>query len=156
MRFILIDRIVHIEKEKNARGIKNLAMSEDYFEHHFPFFPVMPGVLMLEAMVELARWLIVYSTEFEYSGLLAKLDSAKFRKPAQPGDILDVQVEWSEKTKTGILFSGSIFLEGKMIAQASFENRLIQVVDGEAKNLLKRNFRFVTKRIKDLIGEQGE
>ena len=61
MRFILIDRIVHIEKEKNARGIKNLAMTEDYFEHHFPFFPVMPGVLMLEAMVELAEfftWLL--------------------------------------------------------------------------------------------------
>ena len=156
MRFILIDRIIHIEREKNARGVKNLAMTEDYFEHHFPFFPVMPGVLMLEAMVQLGSWLIAYSTDFGYSGLLAKVESAKFRKPAQPGDVLDVQVEWSERTETGILFLGRIFLEGKMIAQASFENRLFELIDDEDKNFFKRNFQSVTKRIRDLIEEQDE
>jgi 3-hydroxyacyl-[acyl-carrier-protein] dehydratase len=155
MRFILIDRIIHIEKEKSAKGVKNLAMTEDYFEHHFPFFPVMPGVLMLEAMVQLSRWLIAYSTEFNYFGLLAKLDSAKFRKPAQPGDVLDVRVEWLGKAKTGILFLGRIFLDGKMIAEANFENKLIEITSNEDKSLLRRNFQFVTKRIKDLIEEQG-
>lgn len=154
MRFIFIDRIVQIEKESNARGVKNLAMAEDYFEHHFPFFPIMPGVLMLEAMVELARWLMVYSTEFNFFGLLAKLNSAKFRNPVQPGDVLDVQVEWLEKTNSGIHFSGKIFLGEKMIAGADFENRLIEIKTDEDKLVLRRNFQFVTKTITDLIEEQ--
>ena len=151
MRFILIDRIVQIEKERKAKGVKNLAMAEDYFEHHFPFFPIMPGVLMLEAMVELARWLMVYSTEFNFFGLLSKLNNAKFRNPAQPGDVLDVQVEWLEKTNSGIHFLGKIFLGEKMIAGADFENKLIEIGANEDKLLLRRNFQFVTKRIKDLI-----
>jgi 3-hydroxymyristoyl/3-hydroxydecanoyl-(acyl carrier protein) dehydratase len=156
MRFIFIDKILEVEKEKRAKGVKNLAMSEDYFEHHFPFFPVMPGVLMLQAMAELASHLILYSTEFKYSGLLVKVGNAKFRKPAQPGDTLDVQVEWMEKTKTGILFTGTIYLDGKAIAMADFENKLVEINSNEDRSLLKRDFEFVTRRLRDLIEEQDE
>lgn len=153
MRFIFIDKVIKIEKEKQALGIKNLAMSEDYFEHHFPFFPVMPGVLMLEAMTELSRWLVLYSTDFRFFSLLAKLYQVKLRKSAQPGDVLDVRVDWIEKTEMGVLFSGRIFLDGKITTEAKFENRLIEVTSSEAKALLKRNFQFVTTRFQDRIVE---
>jgi len=156
MRFKFIDKILEIEKEKHAKAIKNLAMSEDYFEHHFPFFPVMPGVLMLQAMAELAGHLILYSTDFNYFGLLARVGNAKFRKPAQPGDTLDVQVEWKELTQTGVSFSGAIYLEGKAIAMADFETRRIETGGDAERNLLRRDFEFVTRRMKDLIEAQYE
>lgn len=151
MRFKFIDKIIEVEKDKRAKGLKNLAMSEDYFEHHFPFFPVMPGVLMLQAMSELAGHLILYSTEFSYFGLLSKVGTAKFRKPAQPGDTLDVQVEWKKKTETGVLFAGSIYLDGKAIAMADFENRLIEIGSDQERNLLRRDFEFISMRMKDFL-----
>jgi len=155
MRFKFIDKIVEIEKERRARGLKNLAMSEDYFEHHFPFFPVMPGVLMLQAMSELAGHLILHSTGFGYFGLLSKVGTAKFRKPAQPGDVLDVQVEWKKKTETGVLFAGSIYLDGKAIAMADFENKLIEINGNDDRFALRRDFEFVTRRLNDIIKEQN-
>lgn len=155
MRFKFVDKITEIEKEKRAKAVKHLAMSEDYFEHHFPFFPVMPGVLMLQAMSELAGHLILYSTDFNFFGLLARVGNAKFRKPAQPGDTLDVQVEWMGRTETGVSFSGAIYLDGKAIAMAEFENRSIEIGSDAEKSALKRDFEFVTRRLKDLIGEQN-
>ena len=156
MRFKFIDKIIEVEKEKHARAVKNLAMSEDYFEHHFPFFPVMPGTLMLQAMSELAGHLILYSTEFNKFGLLAKVGRAKFRRSAQPGDTLDVRTEWKEKTDTGILFAGLIYLDGKAIAMADFENRLIEIGSDEDRKQLKRDFEFVTKRMHDMIEVKDE
>lgn len=156
MRFKFIDKIIEAEKEKHARAVKNLAMTEDYFEHHFPFFPVMPGVLMLQAMSELAGHLILYSTEFNNFGLLVKVGSAKFRRSAQPGDTLDVRIEWKERTEAGVLFAGLIYLEEKAIAMAEFENRLIAIGSDEDRNLLKRDFEFVTKRMHDMIEIKDE
>jgi len=156
MRFKFIDKIIEVEKETHAKALKNLTMAEDYFEHHFPFFPVMPGVLMLQAMAELAGHLILYSTEFKYFGLLAKVGSAKFRRPAQPGDTLEVKVEWKERTATEVLFAGAIYLDGTAIAMADFENRLIEIGTNETRNLLRRDFEFVTRRMKDLIEAQDE
>lgn len=145
MRFILIDRITDIETEKNAQGIKNLTMSEDYFEHHFPSFPIMPGVLMLEAMIQLSSWLILHSTEFKFLGLLSKLHDAKFRRPLQPGDSLDVSVEWVEKVDNKVVFWGQILSGGTKAAGARFEDKLVEV-EAEMKAPLKRLYRFLTTR----------
>ncbi len=146
MRFIFIDRITRMEREKMAIGIKNLAMSEDYFEHHFPFFPVMPGVLMLEAMTQLSSWLVSYSTEFKFFGLLSKLDEAKFRHSVQPGDSLEVQVEWIERTDTNVVFRGKVLRGTEMIAQARFENKLIAIEQNEEKESLEKLYQFLTTR----------
>lgn len=146
MRFIFIDRITKMEREKIAIGVKNLAMSEDYFEHHFPFFPVMPGVLMLEAMVQLSSWLVSYSTGFKFFGLLSNLDEAKFRHSVQPGDSLEVQVEWIERTDTGIVFQGMVLRETKMIAQARFKNKLMAIEQNKEKESLGRLYQFLTTR----------
>ncbi len=146
MRFIFIDRITKMEKGKAASGVKNLAMSEDYFEHHFPFFPVMPGVLMLEAMVQLSSWLVSYSTEFKSFGLLSKLYEAKFRRSVQPGDSLEIQVEWIERTDAGVAFQGKVLRGEEMIAKARFENKLIRIDQNEEKASLERLYQFLTTR----------
>jgi len=146
MRFIFVDRIIKMEREKVASGIKNLAMSEDYFEHHFPFFPVMPGVLMLETMVQLSSWLISYSTEFNFFGLLSKLYDAKFRRSVQPGDSLEIQVDWIERTNTGIVFRGRVLRGADMIAEARFENKLIGTEQNEEKASLEKLYHFLTTR----------
>ena len=146
MRFIFVDRIIKMEKGKMASGVKNLAMSEDYFEHHFPFFPVMPGVLMLEAMIQLSSWLISYSTEFNSFGLLSKLYDAKFRRSVQPGDSLEVQVEWIERTNGGIVFQGKVLREGKIIATSKFENRLIETHQNGEKACLEKLYYFLSTK----------
>jgi len=135
-----------MEKERVATGVKNLAMSEDYFEHHFPFFPVMPGVLMLEAMVQLSSWLLSYSTEFKFFGLLSKLYEAKFRHSVQPGDSLEIQVEWIERTNNGIAFQGRVLKGTEMIAQARFENKLMAIAQNKEKESLEKLYQFLTTR----------
>lgn len=145
MRFILIDRITRIEREKMASGIKHLAMSEDYFEDHFPCFPLMPGALMLEAMIQLGSWLILYSTEFKFIGRLSRLYDAKVRRSAQPGDSLNVEVEWMERTDTGIVFYSRILSKGKGVLEARFENRLIEA-KREERASLEKLYRFLTTR----------
>lgn len=152
MRFILIDRICEIEKGTKASGIKNLAMSEDYFEHHFPFFPLMPGVLILEAMVELSRWLILYSSDFQTYGILQRVDRLKLREPAHPGDTLLVSVEWQGGNAEIPRFTGRVTLLGKPIAEAQFENRLIPVPDGDWQRRLRQGYRMAATRLNDHWG----
>jgi 3-hydroxyacyl-[acyl-carrier-protein] dehydratase len=144
MRFLFIDRIASIEREKSARGRKVLAMSEDYFEHHFPFSPVMPGVLMLQALVELSRWLVLYSTDFRFYCLLSTLHLLKIRAAAQPGDVLEAEVDWAESKDEAVLFSGRVFKEGALIADARFENRLVEIADSRDSEALKRSFWFIS------------
>ncbi len=146
MRFILVDRITKMEREKLATGVKNLAMSEDFFEHHFPFFPVMPGVLMLEAMVQLSSWLISYSTDFNSFGLLSKLYEAKFRHSVQPGDSLELQVEWVERTDSGVVFQGKALRGAETVAEARFENKLVETGQNEEKASLEKLYHFLTTK----------
>ena len=146
MRFLLIDRITEVKKNDMAIGIKNLAMNEDYFEHHFPFFPIMPGVLMLESMVQLASWLVSFSQDFKAFALLQSLSSAKFRKPIQPGDSLKIQVQIDSRREPILAISGVITLEDKTIATAQFEIILMET-DEEEKKFLQKHYRFLTTRL---------
>jgi 3-hydroxyacyl-[acyl-carrier-protein] dehydratase len=151
MRFLFVDRIESIEKEKSARGRKNLAMSEDYFEHHFPFSPVMPGVLMLQALVELSRWLVLYSTDFRFHCVLSGVQRLKIRAPAQPGDVLEIEVDWTERRDDEVIFSGRALKAGKMIVDARFENRLVEMKDDLALETLRRGFDFISTSLQDRL-----
>ena len=79
MRFLFIDKILELEKGNRAIMVKNVSSSEDYFTHHFPDFPVMPGALMLEAADQAAGLLISYSIDFEGLAALKRVSNAKFR-----------------------------------------------------------------------------
>src|SRR5882724_7129716 len=97
MRFVLIDRIVELQRGKSLVAVKNLSMAEEYLADHFPGFPVMPGVLMLEAMTQAAAWLIRASEDFAHSTVLLKeAKNVKYKNFVEPGQTLTVTVEVME------------------------------------------------------------
>lgn len=94
MRFTLIDRIVDLEPGARIKAVKNLSMAEEYLADHFPGFPVMPGVLMLEAMTQASAWLIRVSEDFAHSMVVLKqARSVKYGQFVEPGQTLEVTAE---------------------------------------------------------------
>lgn len=94
MRFCLIDRITSLEKGKSLTAIKNLSLAEEYLVDHFPGFPVLPGVLMIEALVQSGAWLMRHTDSFAYSNVLLKQARAvKFNNFVAPGNTLELKVE---------------------------------------------------------------
>jgi len=93
MRFVLVDRILELHPHESIRAVKNLSLAEEYLADHFPGFPVLPGVLMLEALVQAGAWLIRESEEFRPSTILLKQARAlKFNSFVTPGKSLQIQV----------------------------------------------------------------
>ena len=101
MRFLLVDRVGDYEPGKSMHGIKCAAMSEDYFEWHFPERPIVPGMLILEAFVQLAGWLEAASSDFEHWFLLEHVSSARYYDFAVPGDVIDLTLECLENDDEG-------------------------------------------------------
>ena len=94
MRFSLIDRIVEIRPNEGITAVKALTLAEEYLADHFPLFPVMPGVLMLEAMYEAAAWLVRYSEDFAHSMvLLTEAKAVTYKEFVAPGQLLTVTAE---------------------------------------------------------------
>ena len=92
--FLLVDRVTFVEPGVKAKGYKNLTANEQFFEGHFPFKPIMPGVLMVEALAQLGCIAMLVKEEFKNSlGVFTGIDGFKFRTMVQPGDRLDLEVE---------------------------------------------------------------
>jgi 3-hydroxyacyl-[acyl-carrier-protein] dehydratase len=102
MRFSLIDKITQLDAGKSLTAVKNLSLAEEYLADHFPGFPVMPGVLMIESLVQASSWLLRETEQFAYSTILLKQARAvKFNNFVSPGQALTVAVtihSWKENT----------------------------------------------------------
>lgn len=119
MRFSLIDRIVSLEAGKSITAIKNLTLAEEYLADHFPRVPVMPGVLMLESLVQAGAWLLRYTEDFKYSMvLLRQARAARFNSFVSPGETLVVTATLQERGGAECLLKGSGTVEGKSAVNA--------------------------------------
>lgn len=111
MRFSQLDRIIALEKGKSITAVKCLSLSEAYLKDHFPRFPIMPGVLMLESMFQSSMWLVRATHDFKYSNVvLRETKSLKFQGFVQPGDSLTVvaEIKKMEGSITNLKVSGSV------------------------------------------------
>lgn len=145
MRFLLVDRIEEIESGRRARGFKNAAMSEDYFEWHFPGRPIVPGVLILEALSQLAGWVEAEGSDFENWVLLDHVKSARYYAFAVPGDRIDLEVEVvpSEDPERRV-YRGESHVNGKRSAIVEFEGRVVPLEGLEGADRARRAFAVLT------------
>jgi len=117
--FLLVDRIIECDNESRIVGIKNVTGDEPFFQGHFPEYPVMPGVLIIEAMAQVACILALKILKKEGSPVVffTGIDNAKFRKPVVPGD--QIRLELTKEKQRGELFrfQGHAYVEGKLVTQ---------------------------------------
>jgi len=107
MRFNLVDRILEVQPGKILRAVKNLTLGEEYLADHFPTFPVMPGVLMLQALVEAGAWLLRLSSDFRHSVIvLREVRNVKYGSFMEPGRQMQITVELAEQVGALATFKG--------------------------------------------------
>ena len=126
--FLLIDRVVDVVNGESAVGIKNVSINEIYFQGHFPQHPVMPGVLMIEAMAQTAAVLVVHTLGPESEGKLVyfmSVDNARFRRPVVPGDTLRVHVTKQRNRLNVWKFIGKAHVDGHLVAEATYAAMLM-------------------------------
>jgi 3-hydroxyacyl-[acyl-carrier-protein] dehydratase len=132
MRFLLVDRILSLEPGQSITAIKNVSAAEEYLADHFPGFPVLPGVMMLECLVQAGAWLMRSTEGFRYSTILLKQAKAlRYNNFVQPGQTLTVTANVHERGPREYIFKGSGTVDGK----STFNAR----VTLEQFNLAERN-----------------
>ncbi len=121
MRFVLIDRILELTPGQSLTGVKNLTLAEEYLADHFPGFPVMPGVLMLEALTQAGAWLIRETEDFAHSVIVLKTaKTIKYGSFVEPGRQLQIRVEITEHGPTETTFKGEGRIEDQVVVKGRF------------------------------------
>lgn len=120
--FLLVDRVLEVEPGKSIVGIKNVTFNEPFFPGHFPGRPIMPGVLMVEAMAQVAGVLVYKSTQDTDNNLVyfMSIEKAKFRKPVVPGDQLRLEIQALQSRGRVWKFKGEAKVDGKVVCEAEF------------------------------------
>ena len=120
---LLVDRVESIEPDRKIVAIKAVTINEQFFQGHFPGRPIMPGVLIVEALAQAAGVLAIQSLGLADSGKLVyfmAIESAKFRVPVEPGVLLRLEVEFLQKRPSVCKFAGRALVDGKVAAEANF------------------------------------
>lgn len=148
MRYLLIDRITDYEPGSRITGIKNVAMSEDFLEFHFPKNPIMPGIMLLEALIQLAGWLEAVSSDFEKWFLAAKVNKSNFYSFVMPGDQVELTVRVSQAPGQDMkVYSGSGLVNGKRKIKAEFQGNLVKLDTIEDVEEQRRFFNILTRKL---------
>ncbi len=120
---LLIDKIIKAVPNESAIGIKNVTCNEWFFVGHFPSRPVMPGVLIIEALAQTAGALVMFSSGFESKNKLVyfmSIEEARFRRPVVPGDVLQLRVKKQRHRANVWRFEGNAFVDDLLVAEATF------------------------------------
>ena len=127
--FLLVDKIIECDDESRIVGIKSVTMNEPFFQGHFPEFPIMPGVLIVEAMAQVACILgiRILKKEGNTSVFFTGIDGVKFRKPVLPGDVLRLELTKVKQRGALFRFEGKALVEDQVVTQGT-----IQAILGKA------------------------
>ena len=125
--FLLVDRIVDYEPGKRVVGVKNVTLNEPFFAGHFPGAPVMPGVLIVEAMAQTAGVMMLASLPDRETKLVffTGIDGAKFRRPVVPGDQLRLELTVLKLRPRYIKLRGEAYVDGQLVAEAEISSALV-------------------------------
>jgi 3-hydroxyacyl-[acyl-carrier-protein] dehydratase len=135
--FLMVDRIIDMDRDESAIGIKNVSMNEPFFQGHFPSFPIMPGVLIIEGLAQTAGALCVSSFGTTYKPQLVYfmgIDRAKFRKPVLPGDQLHYHVRKVRSRGRAWRFHGEAKVNGQVVAEAEVSAMILDPEDYQKKD----------------------
>ena len=119
--FLMVDRIIDMDRDESAVGIKAVSINEPFFQGHFPNFPIMPGVLIIEGLAQTAGALCVSNFDTTYKPQLVYfmgIDRAKFRKPVLPGDTIEYHMRSIGRRKAMWWFHGDAKVNGQVVAEA--------------------------------------
>jgi 3-hydroxyacyl-[acyl-carrier-protein] dehydratase len=118
--FLLIDRVVEITRMERIVALKNVTINEPFFQGHFPDYPIMPGVLMVEAIAQAGGALLLTEVPDRADKLMVftGIERAKFRRPVVPGDQLRIEVEVLNWKTRAVRMQGNVFVEGKLVCEA--------------------------------------
>lgn len=120
--FLLVDRVVELEHDNSCVGLKNVSINEHFFQGHFPSEPVMPGVLIIEAMAQTSAVLVVETLGEASRGKLVyfmSIEGAKFRRPVVPGDQIRIKVSKLQKRSNVWKIAGEATVDGRVVAEAT-------------------------------------
>jgi 3-hydroxyacyl-[acyl-carrier-protein] dehydratase len=153
MRFILIDKVVSITAGVGIRTVKNVSLSEEYLADHFPAFPVLPGVLLLEGLIESASWLVRLTENFAHSlVLLQEARNVKYKSFLAPGGQIEYIVEAKSIEENISSFTGTGVSDGQTIVEAKFglrhfnladQNPSMAAVDGQIIEAMKERWKLL-------------
>jgi 3-hydroxyacyl-[acyl-carrier-protein] dehydratase len=135
--FLLIDRVLEIERKKKIIAIKNVSINEPFFAGHFPGFPIMPGVLIVEAMAQAAGTMLLTEVEDRANKLMVftGIEKARFRRPVMPGDQLRLEVvmlSWkASSSRSSVRMEGKAFVNGKLVCDAIISAQLVSMNRGK-------------------------
>ncbi len=119
--FLLVDRVLEIHEGESVKALKNVSMNEPHFNGHFPGHPIMPGVLIVEAMAQVGGLLALSANESTQEHLMyfTGIDGVKFRKPVRPGDQIIFDITVLRKRGTMYKFKGEAFVDGNLVCSAT-------------------------------------
>jgi beta-hydroxyacyl-ACP dehydratase FabZ len=125
--FLLVDRILEVSGDTRVVGLKNVSINEPFFQGHFPGHPIMPGVLIVEAMAQTGGVLLLGAVEDPASKVVyfMSLDNVKFRKPVVPGDQLRLEVELVQHRGRTVRLRGTALVDGAVVAEADMMARIV-------------------------------
>ena len=132
--FLLIDRIIEMDRDESCIGIKNVSINEPFFQGHFPGYPVMPGVLIIEAIAQTAGALCIHNAgkrDIPQVVYFMGIDGAKFRKPVLPGDQLHIHVKKIRSRGPVWRFSGQAKVNGQVAAEAEISAMIVDRNDAK-------------------------